>query len=162
MKAASYFCTVLLLLPVPIWAETSAKYPGTEPNVELRVSVENRPVLGERDMENMEREGVVTTEEQARAIYEANIVPIAMGRSLQMKIEMIEAGGTITDVTHSPTIFYEILGERGDLTTNASGLITAAFRREKTLLTGKVFIIYGTPEKSGYNKIFFNIEPPEK
>lgn len=162
MKVAIYFCTVLLLCPAITWAETSANYSGKEPNIELRISIDNRPVLGERDMENMERQGLVTTQEQARAIYEANIVSIAMGRSLQLKVDMIEADGTITDVTHSPATLYDVIGLRGDLTTNASGLITAAFRKEKNLLTSEVFIIYATPEKSGYNQIFFDLQAPEK
>ncbi|MFC5472574.1 hypothetical protein [Paraherbaspirillum soli] len=160
MNIVRFFCAALLLFPTMAWAEISTTYPGTGPNVELRISIDRRPVLGERDMESLERKGLVTNTEQAGAIYEANIVPITMGRSLQLKVEMIEADGTITDVTHSPATLYDVIGERGDLKTNASGLITAAFRQEKILLTGAVFIIYGTPEKSGYNKIFFGIKRP--
>jgi hypothetical protein len=144
-----------------VWAETTAKYLGTEPNVELRISVHQRLVLGERDMENMEKKGLIKNEEQATAIINANIVPITMGRSLQLKVEMIEADGTITDITHSPATFYDVLGDGRDLQTNASGLITAIFSQEKILLTGEVFVIYGTPEKSGYNKVFFDIKPPK-
>lgn len=160
MKATSFFCAVLILCTTMAWSQTTTKYPGTEPNVELRISVNRHPVLGERDMENMERKGLIENAEQARAIYQKNVISIMMGQSLQLKVDMIETDGTITDVTHSPATLYNVLGDGRDLITNTSGLITAVFSQEKYLLTGEVFIIHETPEKSGYNMMFFDVKRP--
>ena len=157
MKATKFFYAVLLSCSAMAQADTITEYPGTEPNIELRISIGKRHVLGERDME---RKKLITNAEQAGAIYEANVIPITMGRSLQLKVEMIETDGTITDVTHNPATLYDVIDMDGNLKINASGLVTAAFSQEKILLTEEVFIIYGTPEKSGYNILFFNIKRP--
>ena len=135
-------------------AETKGQYQGTEPNVELRISVDRRIFLGEREMEKM----AYANKEEGIATLKENSIPILRGESIQLMVELIEPDGLVTDVTNSAKLIYNALG-RINLKANSSGLVTA-LPNENPFALGKVFIIYNTPEKSGYNKIFFDIKSP--
>ncbi|MEB0012316.1 hypothetical protein QN379_00500 [Glaciimonas sp. Gout2] len=155
MKKIALVFFVIILCSSQVFAESIRKYQGTGPNVELRISVDGRVFLGEREMEKIP----FSSEEEAGVTINANTIPIISGKNVQVTVEMIEADGLVTDVTNSPNIIYNALG-KVNLKANKSGLVTAI--SEKNILSlGEVFVIYNTSEKSGYNKIFFKIAQPE-
>lgn len=132
-------------------AQTPGGYTGSEPNVELRVSVNGQTVIGTRELEKMR----LSDDAVARAI-EQNAIPMARGTSVQLKVEVIEPNGIANDVTASPATIYSVVSTKS-LAVTGQGLATALPGDQPSEL-GDLFVFYNTPQKSGFNRILFRIQ----
>lgn len=138
-------------------ADVIGGYIGDAPNVELRVSVNGRIILGEQDLEKIlikELETKDTLPEDSDLI-EQNAISLSLGESIQLKVEMIEPNGTVTDITTNPAIFYEVIGTEA-LSITQQGLLTALTNAHLPKLS-QILIVYNTRTRSGFNYLFIRL-----
>ena len=113
MRLPNLYLTLLiftLAATSSVWNVT-VQAADPKPNVELRVTVGNKIVNLKKDL-----------------------IPIKIGKSLQLKIEKIRPDGTVVDVTNSEfTIYYpvpDVIGGRYAPSFTKTGLVTVTIVRE--------------------------------
>lgn len=84
-------------------------------------------------------------------------VLIKGGQSAQLKVEMIEKDGTITDVTSSPNIIYEGYDPEF-LSVNKKGMVTATFElHSDQSILDNIRIIFHHGDKLGYDNLMITV-----
>lgn len=129
-------------------------YEGDTPNVELQVSVNGQSIAGERELEKLSS---TVTEQELRAAFDQSLIPLTKGQSVQLTVEMIEPNGMRSDVTANPAMFYNAVG-KGALSVSNDGLVTALSDNSGVTI-GQLLVLYNTPEKSGFNYVYFDMDP---
>lgn len=137
-----------------VQAQTVGGYAGSAPNVELRISIDGRIILGEPDLLKMAATDNLDLKDN---VIEKNAIPLEIGKSVQLKVELVEPNGIRNDVTAHPAMFYDPISDRS-LSVTKEGLVTA-LPSTRSYDWGELFLVYNTPQKSGYNRIFFDIKP---
>lgn len=127
-------------------------YEGDTPNVELQVSINGQVIAGERELEKLSS---TITEQELRAAFDKSLIPLTKGQSVQLTVEMIESNGMRSDVTANPAMFYDAVG-RDALSVSKDGLVTALSDNAGATI-GQLLVLYNTPEKSGFNYIYFDM-----
>ncbi|GAC1546953.1 MAG: hypothetical protein NVS3B11_04410 [Collimonas sp.] len=128
-------------------------YSGDVPNVELRISINGQAVLGERELEEL---SLSATEQQLRTAFDQSLTPLIRGQSVQLTVEMIESNGIRSDVTANPAMFYDAVGKDA-LSVSNDGLVTALPDSSGSTI-GQLLVLYNTPEKSGFNYVYFDMD----
>ncbi|WP_150118840.1 hypothetical protein [Collimonas fungivorans] len=131
-------------------------YEGDAPNVELQVSINGQAVAGERELEKLSS---TLTEQELRAAFDKSLIPLTKGQSVQLTVEMIESSGMRSDVTANPAMFYDVVG-RDVFSVSNDGLVTALSDNSGVTI-GQLLVLYNTPEKSGFNYVYFDIDPDQ-
>ncbi|SFH83674.1 hypothetical protein SAMN04515618_10442 [Collimonas sp. OK307] len=129
-------------------------YRGDAPNVELRISINGQAVLGERELEEL---SLSATEQELRVAFDQSLTSLTRGQSVQLTVEMIESNGIRSDVTANPAMFYDAVG-RDTLSVSNDGFVTALPDSSGSVI-GQLLVLYNTPEKSGFNYVYFDIDP---
>ncbi|WP_098494326.1 hypothetical protein [Collimonas sp. PA-H2] len=153
MKRTFLFFLFCLMTSCALGASIGG-YVGDAPNVELQVSIDGQTILGERELEKL---SLSATEAELRTAFDQNIIRLVRGQSVQLTVEMVERNGTRSNVMANPALFYEAVG-KDTLSVSKEGLVTALPESSGSTL-GQLLVLYNTPEKSGFNYIYFDIDP---
>lgn len=130
-----------------------------ESGLALRVRVNERIVLGEEDLQRMK----FPNEASAQATFRRNVIQLKQGQSVQLKVEMVDMRGTVTDVTKSGAVEYQSASP-WKLSVSPEGLVTMApaERDQAPKLWASsvgdtaVYISLRRHPSGAWNKIFFS------
>lgn len=112
---------------------------------------------GPADMDEEQKKEFLRNHSENFFVDHGKDVLIKKGESVQLKVDMIEKDGTITDVTDSPHIIYEGYDQEL-LSVNKKGMITAASQRPDEEITfDHIRIIFHHGDKLGYDTLTIRV-----